>query len=110
MRRRMHRPKHKEQILLNSSTDKEFLLCGDPIPYTTGCVQPINVLYHDPSLLVLQSDYVDVIWKGVARAQKEGYQVDAMTSYPISGPAENSPNHVNLLVSMSIMAEVVEST
>ena len=60
------------------STDKEFQVCFE---YSGDCFPAINVLYHDPSLLVLKSDYVDVIWSGVARAQKEGYKVDAMTSY-----------------------------
>jgi hypothetical protein len=40
-------------------------------------------------------------WKGVARAQKEGYQVDAITSYADSGMASDSPMRVNLLVAMS---------
>ena len=64
------------------STDKEFQVCFE---YSGDCFPAINVLYHDPSLLVLKSDYVDVIWSGVARAQKEGYKVDAMTSYA-AGP------------------------
>jgi hypothetical protein len=80
------------------STDKEFQVCFE---YTEGCFQPIKVLYHDPTLLVLQSDYLDVIWKGVARAQKEGYQVNAMTSYATSGVLSDSPMRVNLLVAMS---------
>ena len=49
------------------------------------CVPVINVLYEDPTLLVLQSDYIDIIWKGVAIAQKEGYKIDSMTSYAASG-------------------------
>jgi hypothetical protein len=82
------------------STDKAFLLCGDPVPYTAGCLQPIEVLYQDSNLLVLSSDYIDVMWKGVAQGQKEGYQIDSMTSYLITDPTSGSPN-VNLLVAMS---------
>ncbi|MFZ0646905.1 MAG: hypothetical protein WAM27_01655 [Nitrososphaeraceae archaeon] len=80
------------------STDKEFL--ETPCPYTAGCPEPIKVLYEDPTLLVLGSDYIDVIWKGVARAQKEGYQIDSMTSYAVSN-AGSSGRTVNLLVAMS---------
>ena len=54
--RRMHRRKHKEQISQLFSTDNEFLLCGDPIPYTAGYIQPIEVLYHDPYLPPGQQD------------------------------------------------------
>ncbi|MGB7557563.1 MAG: hypothetical protein WBM37_03510 [Nitrososphaeraceae archaeon] len=50
--------------------------------------------------MVLGSDYIDVIWKGVARAQKEGYQIDSMTSYAVSN-AGSSGRTVNLLVAMS---------
>jgi hypothetical protein len=77
------------------STGEEFQAC-----YEGECFQVIDVIYHDPTLLVLQSDYVDVIWKGVAQAQKEGYQIDAMTSYAISSLAGRGSN-VNLLVAMS---------
>jgi hypothetical protein len=66
-----------------------------------GCVPTIDVLYQDPTLLVLQSEYIDIIWKGVALAQKEGYRIDAMTSYAVSGALSDSPNRINLLVTMS---------
>jgi hypothetical protein len=71
--------------------------CSNPVL----CPPTIKVLYQDPTLLVLTSSYVDVIWKGVALAQKEGYQIDAMTSYSVSGPSPGSGNTVNLLVAMS---------
>jgi hypothetical protein len=64
-------------------------------------VPPIEVLYQDSALLVLSSNYVDFIWKGVARAQQEGYQVDDVTSYTAS-EAPNGPMQVNLLVSIPI--------
>jgi hypothetical protein len=50
---------------------------------------------------VLSSDYVDAIWKGVARAQIEGYQIDTMTSYAVSNVDPSSGRTVNLLVAMS---------
>jgi hypothetical protein len=66
------------------------------------CFPTVNVLYQDPNLLVLSSDYVDVIWKGVARAQKEGYQIESMTSYAVTSGLPNSGrSNVNLLVAMS---------
>jgi hypothetical protein len=85
------------------STDKEFLSYSLPCPYTAGCSHippPIKVLHEAPTLLVLSSDYVDIIWKGVERAQKEGYQIDSMTSYAVSKPG-SSGRTVNLLVAMS---------
>jgi hypothetical protein len=71
--------------------------CTNPVL----CPPTIEVLYQDPTLLVLTSGYVDVIWKGVALAQKEGYQIDAMTSYSVSGLSPSSGKTVNLLVAMS---------
>ena len=71
--------------------------CTNPVL----CPPTIGVLYHDPTLLVLTSSYVDVIWRGVALAQKEGYQIDAMTSYSVGGPSPSSGSTINLLVAMS---------
>jgi hypothetical protein len=82
------------------STNKAFQVCVDEITQSE-CFPVIDVLYHDPSLLVLQSDYVDVIWKGVAQAQKEGYQIDAITSYAVSRNSLGGTTDVNLLVAMS---------
>lgn len=80
-------------------SSEEFMAqdCTNPVL----CPPTIGVLYEDPTLLVLTSSYVDVIWKGVALAQKEGYQIDAMTSYSVSGPSPSSGNTINLLVAMS---------
>jgi hypothetical protein len=83
------------------STDEEFLNCI-AAQYGGECIPYIDVLYQDPNLLVLSSDYIDVIWKGVARAQKEGYQIDSMTSYALtSGLPSSGRSNVNLLVAMS---------
>jgi hypothetical protein len=83
------------------STEEEFQLCGEDTASDLQCVPVINVLYEDPTLLVLQSDYIDIIWKGVAKAQKEGYKIDSMTSYAASGVLTDSPQRINLLVAMS---------
>jgi hypothetical protein len=83
------------------STDKEFLKCVEGLRPEIGCAQTVNVLYEDPTLLVLRSSYIDAIWKGVALAQKEGYQIDSMTSYAVSGLSPGSSQTVNLLVAMS---------
>ena len=45
--------------------------------------------------------YIDIIWKGVANAQKEGYKIDSMTSYAASGVLTDSPQRINMLVAMS---------
>lgn len=84
------------------SADKEFQLCPENIPGLNTCIPIVDVHYQDPTLLVLSSDYIDVIWKAVARAQKEGYQIDAMTSYAIGRPSSaGGGSDVNLLVAMS---------
>jgi hypothetical protein len=66
----------------------------------TDCTPLIDVLYQDPTLLVLTSDYIDVIWKAVARAQKEGYQIDAIMTYTGASTTTTSGS-LNLLVAMS---------
>lgn len=83
------------------STEEEFQLCGEDTASDLQCVPVINVLYEDPTFLVLQSDYIDIIWKGVANAQKEGYKIDSMTSYAASGVLTDSPQRINMLVAMS---------
>ncbi|MGH9977788.1 MAG: hypothetical protein ACRD8Z_18425 [Nitrososphaeraceae archaeon] len=85
------------------STDQEFQLCIEDISIPgLPCVPVIEVLYEDPTLLVLQSNYIDTIWKGVALAKKEGYQIDSMTSYAASSSyLSDSPQRINLLVAMS---------
>ena len=84
------------------STDKEFQICPEDIVMVnlTECTPLIDVLYQDPTLLVITSDYIDVIWKAVARAQKEGYQIDAITTYTGAGTTTTSSS-LNLLVAMS---------
>jgi hypothetical protein len=79
------------------SANKDFLQCQD-INVASTCVATVDVLYEDPTLLVLKSEYIDAIWKGVAAAQKEGYQIDSVTSYDISG---GGGLIVNLIVAMS---------
>jgi len=83
------------------STEEEYQLCVEDSASDLPCVPVINVLYEDPTLLVLQSDYIDIIWKGVAIAQKEGYKIDSMTSYAASGVLNDSPQRINLLVAMT---------
>ena len=83
------------------STEEEYQLCVEDSASDLPCVPVINVLYEDPTLLVLQSDYIDIIWKGVAIAQKEGYKIDSMTSYAASGVLTDSPQRINLLVAMT---------
>jgi hypothetical protein len=44
------------------STDQEFQLCIEDISIPVlPCVPVIEVLYEDPTLLVLQSNYIDTI-------------------------------------------------
>jgi hypothetical protein len=84
------------------STNKEFQICPEDIYLVnlTECTPLIDVLYQDSTLLVLTSDYIDVIWEAVARAQKEGYQIDALTTYTGGGTTTTSGS-LNLLVAMS---------
>jgi hypothetical protein len=84
------------------STNKEFQICPEDIYLVnlTECTPLIDVLYQDSTLLVLTSDYIDVIWEAVARAQKEGYQIDALTTYA-GGSTTTTSGSLNLLVAMS---------
>ena len=83
------------------STSKEFQNCVEGLRPEIGCAQTVTVLYEDPALLVLRSGYIDAIWKGVAVAKKEGYQIDAMTSYAAGSGLSGSSETINLLVAMS---------
>jgi hypothetical protein len=78
------------------STSEEFQQCIEGL---SPCLPTVIVLYEDPTLLVLKSSYVDAIWKGVALAQKEGYKIDAMTSYAAGRIIDGSD--ITLLVAMS---------
>lgn len=80
------------------STSEEFQRCLEYVPDT--CIPTIDVLYEDPTLLVLKSSYVDAIWNGVAVAQKEGYKIDGMTSFAV-GRITGGGSDINLLVAMS---------
>jgi hypothetical protein len=84
------------------STNKEFQICPEDISMVnlTECTPLIDVLYQDSTLLVLTSDYIDIIWEAVARAQKEGYQIDALTTYT-GGSTTTTSGSLNLLVAMS---------
>jgi hypothetical protein len=50
-------------------------------------------------MLVLKSGYIDVIWKAVELAKKEGYKIDGISTYITT--SEVSGGTVNVLVAMS---------
>lgn len=78
------------------SQGKEFTNCE-----TGACIPYIDVLYQSPTTLVLKSGYIDLIWKAVDLAKKEGYKVDGISTYLItSSEATNllpQTNTVNVL-------------
>ncbi len=65
------------------------------------CIPTIDALYQSPTLVVIKSQYIDTVWKAVDTIQKDGYKVDAITSYSITSGGPSSTNYVNLLVAMS---------
>jgi hypothetical protein len=81
------------------SENKYFQSCSPPIAGLPECLPAIDVLYQDNSTVALSSDHIDIIWRAVAEIKKSGYEIDAMTSYPITAP--HLGNYVNILVVMS---------
>jgi hypothetical protein len=81
------------------SENKEFQTCLDFMP--DQCIPTVDVLHQSPHTVVLKSQYIDSIWKAVDTVKKDGYQVDDMTSYSITGLGSSPNNYVNLLVVMS---------
>ncbi|HZI71823.1 MAG TPA: hypothetical protein VFD60_11745 [Nitrososphaeraceae archaeon] len=63
------------------------------------CFRAVDVVYQGPIMLVLKSGYIDVIWKAVELAKKEGYKIDGISTYITS--SESVGGTVNVLVAMS---------
>lgn len=82
------------------SENKEYQQCFSLLG-PEECFPAIEVLHQSPSTIVLKSDLIDVIWKGVDAVKKEGYEVDEVTSFFLSGIGSDSSQTVNLLVVMS---------
>lgn len=74
------------------SQNKEFQIC---VPI---CFPAVDVVYQGPIMLVLKSGYLDIIWKGVELAKKEGYGIDGISTYTTT---DQSGGTVNILVAMS---------
>jgi hypothetical protein len=74
-------------------SQKEFKVCR-----TSGCFQAVKVVYQSPIMLVLDSTDIDVIWKAVEVAKKEGYKIDGISTYIPTNQLEPT---VNVLVAMS---------
>ena len=72
------------------SENREFQIYGIPA---------VNVVYQGPIMLVLKSSYIDVIWKAVELAKKEGYKIDGISTYMTT--SQVSRGTVNVLVAMS---------
>jgi hypothetical protein len=77
------------------SQNKEFQTC-----ITGTCIPILDVVYQGPIMLVLKSTYIDVIWKAVEVAKKEGYKVDGISTFITSGLSCTGAD-VNVLVAMS---------
>jgi hypothetical protein len=76
------------------SENREFQICVGGI-----CAHAVDVVYQGPIMLVLKSGYIDVIWKAVELAKKEGYKIDGISTYITT--SEVSGGTVNVLVAMS---------
>lgn len=82
------------------SENKEYQQCFSLLG-PEECFPAIEVLHQSPSTIVLKSDLIDVIWKAVDAVKKEGYEVDDVTSFFLSGIGSDSSQTVNILVVMS---------
>lgn len=83
------------------SENNEFQNCIAISGMSPTCIPAIDVLYEDPSTIVLQSQYIDIIWKAVAEVKKDGYIIDDITSFSLSGYSPGSGQTLNMLVVMS---------
>ena len=50
-------------------------------PPRLDCFPIVNVLYQGKKMLVLQSIYIDAIWKAVEIARENGYIIDGISNY-----------------------------
>ncbi|MGE4118982.1 MAG: hypothetical protein AB7F29_14000 [Candidatus Nitrosocosmicus sp.] len=82
------------------SENKEYQQCFSLIG-PEQCFPAIEVLHQSPTTIVLKSDVIDVIWKAVDAVKKEGYKVDDVTSFFLSGIGSDSDQTINILVVMS---------
>ena len=62
---------------LFSSSEYETCLKYSP----NSCTETIIVIYESPSMVVLTSDYSDVLWSAVDLIKKDGYKLEGFTSY-----------------------------
>jgi hypothetical protein len=63
------------------------------------CIPTVDVVYQGPTMLVLKSEFIDSIWPAVEMAKKEGYKIDAMSTFITR--TTDAPGTVNVYVVMS---------
>lgn len=81
------------------SESKEYQICYSVIE-PEQCFPTIDVLYQSPETIVLKSETIDVLWKGVDLVKKDGYKIDDITSYAVSRMLDSTQD-INILVVMS---------
>ena len=82
------------------SQNTEFQQCYPSQASNTPaqCFPTVDVLFQSPLTLVFKSNSLDTIWKAVDLAKKQGYKIDAISTY-IPSPLDGGT--VNTLVAMS---------
>jgi hypothetical protein len=82
------------------SENKEFRIC---ILGGSECFPAVDVAYQGPTMLVFKSGYLDIVWKAVELAKKEGYKIDGVSTYTTTSEriGGGTSGTINVLVVMS---------
>jgi hypothetical protein len=67
------------------------------------CSQAIEVLFDSEDLLVMQSNYADIIWNAVHDAMERGYQIQDVQTYAAESRATSLSNPLTEGVTLLIM-------
>jgi hypothetical protein len=80
------------------SENKDFQSC-----FGGTCVPAVDVAYQGPIMLVLKSGYLDIVWKAVELAKKEGYKIDGISTFNTTSEriGGGTSGAINVLVVMS---------
>ena len=90
---------YKAKLYSASDLSPRGYTSPSPYPIQPGplCVHTVDVLYQSPTMLVLKSRYIDIIWKAVDLAQKEGYKIGGISTYITTSTGLERTDYVNAL-------------
>jgi hypothetical protein len=90
-------------------TDPGLQVCPNGLTVEQGgqtgftCSQAIEVLFDSEDLLVMQSNYADIIWNAVHDAMERGYQIQDVQTYAAESRATSLSNPLTEGVTLLIM-------